>query len=769
MKHHLWCKSNTTTQPLPLLFSKGRFNVITFAAFLLVTSPLFSTHVHAESITGFDEAATQKQRQLETRFDNRISASEQDAWLKKFSEKPHHVGSTAGKEIAEEVASLLKGWGYKTEIAKYEILLPTPKERLLELTAPIQFTASLEEASLADDSSTSEKTELLPPYNAFSKDGDVEGELVFINYGRPEDHALLERYGISLKGKIAIAKYGKSWRGIKPKLAAEKGAIGTIIYSDPADDGYVVGDTYPEGPYKHETAVQRGSVMDMPTYPGDVLTPGVGATKRAKRLKRKNVETITKVPVLPISYKDAQPLLEAMGGETVPREWAGGLPITYHMGPGPAKVRLKVKFNWDMVTAYNVIARWEGSKYPDEWVIRGNHHDGWNHGAADPLSGMVALLAEAKAIAELAKNGSSPARTIIYGIWDAEEPGLIGSTEWVEDNAKDLKKHAVAYLNTDGNSRGFLRMGGSHTLEKFFNQVAADVNDPQTNVSLKTRLKAHLAIKGNKRQKSETKNRSDVRLSPLGSGSDYTPFLQHLGIASANLAFSGEGNGGSYHTLYDTYKHYTTWRDPNLLYGEALARVAGRATLRLANAPLLPFDFVGFADNVKLYVEELEELTNEMRIETRTHNSQLDDGTFTLALDPTKSLKAPTRKAEVPHLNFAPLKNALARLQMTADEYGKSVGSKKLSNKDRTKVNQLLYLSERKLTRPHGLSGRNWYKHHIYAPGFYTGYGVKTIPGVREAIEVRQFEVATRQVEVAAEVLDSLTLQIQAILNLTGE
>ena len=319
---------------------------------------LMATSAGAENIIGFDQGATQKQRQLETQFDNRISAVEQDAWLKKFSEKPHHVGSAEGKQIAEEVARLMTSWGYDTEIKEYEILLPTPRERLLELTYPSSFTASLEEAALPEDLSTSERTELLPPYNAFSRDGDVEGELVFINYGRPEDHALLERYGISLRGKIAIAKYGKSWRGIKPKLAAEKGAIGTIIYSDPADDGYVVGDTYPEGPYKHETGVQRGSVMDMPTYPGDVLTPGIGATKKAKRLKRKDAATITKIPVLPISYQDAQPLLEAMGGATVPREWAGGLPITYHMGPGPAKVHLKVAFNWDTVTAYNVIARW---------------------------------------------------------------------------------------------------------------------------------------------------------------------------------------------------------------------------------------------------------------------------------------------------------------------------------------------------------------------------------------------------------------------------
>ncbi len=717
----------------------------------------------AETLLGFDEAGSNKQRAREAAYDLNLDADEQDTWLRQFSAEPHHAGSNAGKEVARSIAELFNSWGYDTGIEEYEILLPTPEQRNLELIAPTRFKASLQEDSLDEDPSTSVRKELLPPYNAFSIDGDAEGDLVFINYGRPEDHELLERYGIDLTGKIAIAKYGKSWRGIKPKLAAEKGAIATIIYSDPADDGYRMGDVYPAGPFKNATGVQRGSVMDMPTYPGDVLTPGVGATKSATRLKRKNSPTITRIPVLPISYQDALPLLSAMGGSVVPAEWAGGLPITYHLGPGPARVRLTVKFNWKTVTIYNVIARLEGSQFPDEWVIRGNHHDGWNHGAADPLSGMVALLSEAKSVAELARAGSPPARTIIYAAWDAEEPGLIGSTEWAEHHARELKDHAVAYLNTDGNSRGFVRIGGSHTLERFFNQVMADVKDPQTGVSIQTRLKAFVTILGTDKQKKAMEGRKDVRLNPLGSGSDYTPFLQHLGIASANLSFSGEGLGGSYHTLYDTYEHYTTWRDPGLVYGVALAKVAGRATLRLANARILPFEFLGFADNVALYIDELQELADKMRKTTTETNDLIRDGSYEIALDPTKSLGPPQLQAEVPHFNFAPLKNALTRLRAAADRVNEMSGSGDLAKAELATLNRNLYTSERRMTRDQGLTGRAWYKHHIYAPGYYTGYGVKTIPGVREAIEIRQFDQVPKQITIAAEVLDSLSAQLESI------
>ncbi|NOX69246.1 MAG: M28 family peptidase [Gammaproteobacteria bacterium] len=717
---------------------------------------------YAQEILGFDTAGSKAQYSLEADFDAKLDKQEMDAWLKKFSARPHHVGSTAGKENAILIADLLRSWGYEVEIAEYEILLPTPITRELELVSPTKFTASLEEDSLPEDPSTSVRDELLPPYNAFSIDGDVEGELVFVNYGRPEDYEVLERHGIDVAGKIAIAKYGMSWRGIKPKLAGEKGAIGTIIYSDPADEGYGAGDVYPKGPFKHPSAVQRGSVMDMPTYPGDVLTPGIGATKRARRLGIKDAETITKIPVLPISERDALPLLAAMGGAVVPPEWRGGFPVTYHFGPGPARVHLKVEFNWQKVTAYDVIATLKGSEYPDEWVIRGNHHDGWNHGAADPLSGLVALLAEARSVAELAKAGRPPRRTIVYAAWDAEEPGLIGSTEWAEHHARDLKEHAVAYLNTDGSSRGFIGIGGSHVLERFFNQIMEDVQDPRMDISLKERRRALLKLNAKtEREKDDARNRSDLRIYPMGSGSDYTPFLQHLGIASANMGFGGEGAGGSYHTLYDTYEHYSTWRDPGLVYGEALAQVAGRATLRLANAPRLPFEFKGLADNISLYITELEELADKRRNDIELRNNLLDDGTYAAALDPTKTLGPPKREEPVPYFNFAPLKNAIDRLQRAADAYHEAAASGTSPSRE---VNKLLYSSERLLTREAGLSGRSWYKHHIYAPGFYTGYGVKTIPGVREAIEQSEYDAVQEQVEIASQVIDRMSQRIESIV-----
>ena len=726
------------------------------ALFALFSATVFS----ADNIVGFDAEGSAAQREIEAQLDRTVDAGEMDDWLKLMSARPHHVGSLASKENAEFIAELLESWGYDTEIAEYEILLPTPSVREVELLGPTPYSATLREDTLVEDPSTSVRETLLEPYNAFSTDGEVEAELVFVNYGMPADYEILERYGIDVTGKIAIAKYGRSWRGIKPKLAGEKGAIGTIIYSDPADDGYGAGDVYPKGPFKNESGVQRGSVMDMPTYPGDVLTPGRGATKGARRLDREDAPTITEIPVLPMSYRDALPFLAAMGGEVVPDEWRGGLPITYHLGPGPARVRIKAEFNWDMVTAYNVIARLEGSEYPEEWVIRGNHHDGWNHGAADPLSGLVAMLAEAKGVAELAAAGHPPLRTVIYAAWDAEEPGLIGSTEWAEHHADDLKEHAVAYLNTDGSSRGFMNIGGSHVLERYLNQVTEELDDPVADITLKERRRAYQQINGDDKAKAEATERNDLRIYPMGSGSDYTPFLQHLGIASANLGFGGEASDGSYHTLYDTYEHYMKFRDPGLVYGATLAKVTARATLRLANAPRLPFEFKGFADNVAMYVTELQDLADSMRSETEQTNKLIEDGIYAVALDPNKSFGPPKLKAPVPHFNFAPLKNALGRLQEAADAFDAIAGSNAIASEE---INRLLFTSERLLTRDAGLDGREWYKHHVYAPGFYTGYGVKTIPGVREAIEQRDYEKVGPQIDIAAGVLNAMAERIEIL------
>lgn len=712
-----------------------------------------SQPVLAGSLLGFPNAADQVA--LEAAYRGNLSAADQAAWAKALSARPHHAGSEHGRANIGFIAERFAEWGYDVEVETFEILLPVPVKRTLTLTGPVRYEAVLTEDVVAGDASSTARDEVLPPYNAFSVDGDVSGELVYVNYGIPEDYELLERYGIDVAGKIVIARYGKSWRGIKPKLAAEKGAIGALIYSDPADDGYARGDVYPEGAFKNESGVQRGSVMDMPLYPGDVLTPGKPAIDGTRRLAREKAPTLTRIPVLPISYRDALPLLRALGGEVVPQEWRGALPLTYHLGPGPATVHLALEFDWQRIEIGNVIARLTGSEMPDEWVLRGNHHDGWNHGAADPISGMVALMDEARSVAALAAAGRPPKRTLVYAAWDAEEPGLIGSTEWVEKHLKRLDERAVAYLNTDGNGRGFLGVGGSHTLEPFFNEVIGSVEDPQTGATVGERLRARIRVSGDPEGREELGRRADLRISPLGSGSDYTPFLQHAGIASANLGFGGEGEGGSYHTLYDTFEHYSRFRDPGFAYGVALADVAGTATLRLANAAVLPFRFAGLADNLNHYLEELEKLADDEREAAERRNRMLEAGDYGLALDPTRSLGAPKAKPDVPHFNFAPLKNAIGRILLQAaalDEALDSLGDGPVA--DRSGLNRRLYRSERVLTSGEGLPGREWYRHQVYAPGFYTGYGVKTLPRVRESIEAELYPQVDAEIAFTAAVLD---------------
>lgn len=739
-------------------------------ALLLVALPItpWAQAPETDPLLGFSAAGSERQQSLEADFRARLDADQQAEWSRRLTARAHHAGSPHGADNARYMADLFESWGYQVAVESFDILLPYPDVRALEMIEPQAYRAGLEEDALAEDASTGQRDEVLAPYNAFSADGSVEGELVFVNYGIPEDYETLERYGIDVQGRIVIARYGKSWRGIKPKLAAEHGAIGTLIYSDPADDGYALGDTYPQGPFKHASGVQRGSVMDMPLYPGDVLTPGRGAVRGARRLDRDEAPTIAKIPVLPISYRDAEPLLRALGGEVVPPEWRGALPITYHLGPGPARVRLEVRSDWRRVEALNVIARWPGARYPDQWVLRGNHHDGWNHGASDPVSGMVAVLSEAKALAELAQAGQPPARTVVYAAWDAEEPGLIGSTEWAEQHAEALDAHAVAYLNSDGNGRGFVYLGGSHVLEPFLNEVADDVDDPQTGVSVAERLRASLRVHGDEQARTDAEQRDDLRLAPLGSGSDYTPFLQHLGIASANLAFGGESEHGSYHTLYDTYEHFTRFRDPGFVYGMTLAELGGRATLRLANAPVLPLRFTGLADNLTHYVDELETLAADARQAAERRAALLDDDAYTLALDPQRSLGPPPALPPVPHFSFAPLKNALARVQEASvrvdallDEVAATEDS--LAEDRRSELNTLLYRSERHLTREEGLPGRPWYRHQVYAPGFYTGYGVKTLPRVREAIEARQYPDVDGEIAATAETLEAFADHLESI------
>lgn len=713
------------------------------------------------NLIGFSAENSRNQTTLEAKFDAALKNENLRDWMKRLSARPHHVGSAYGKENAEFIASLFKSWGYDTKIEQFEVLFPTPKTRVLEMTAPEKFTARLEEPEVKEDATSNQKYEQLPTYNAYSADGDVTGDLVFVNYGVPADYEELAKRGISVKGKIVIAKYGGSWRGIKPKVAAENGAIGCLIYSDPRDDGYFQGDVYPKGAFRNENGAQRGSVADMPVFPGDPLTPNVGSTKEAKRLALKDAPTIMKIPVLPISYADALPLLRNLGGALAPENWRGALPITYHLGGVNAvKVHLKLAFNWDTKTIYNVIAKMDGSERPDEWIIRGNHHDAWVNGADDPISGLVAEMEEARAIGTLTKTGWKPKRTIVYAAWDAEEPGLLGSTEWVETHAAMLRDKAAVYINTDSNGRGFLGIGGSHTLEKFINEVARDVPDPQTALTVAERRRASLLVEGSPATKKEARERNDLRISALGSGSDYTPFLQHLGIASMNIGFGGEDSGGSYHSVYDSFDHYTRFGDPNFDYGIALAKVCGRATLRLANAEVLPFEFTNFAETVGQYVKEITKMTDAMREETAQMNKLIKDGTLLAAQDPKEVFIVPKPKAEVPFLNFAPLENALAKVEKSAHNYQSASRIQKLTPVAQKRLDEILMHTERVLTNSNGLPRRPWFRHQIYAPGFYTGYGVKTLPGVREAIEQRNWTEAAQQIEMVARTLENFADEI---------
>ena len=709
-------------------------------------------------LLGFSAEGARAERALEARFDAIPSPDSLRAHMRRLSARPHHLGSPYDKENADYMASLYRSWGYDVAIERFDVLFPTPKERVLELVSPTRYTAKLVEPPLPEDASSQITKNVLPTYNAYSIDGDVTGELVYVNYGVPADYDVLARHGVDVKGKIVIARYGGSWRGIKPKVAAEHGAIGCIIYSDPRDDGYFQGLVYPEGAYRPSFGVQRGSVEDMPLYPGDPLTPGVGATPDAKRLPRDQAPVLTKIPVLPISYGDAQPLLSAMGGAVVPAEWRGALPITYRMGPGPAKVHLKVSFDWKQVPAYDVIARVRGAELPDEWIVRGNHHDGWVFGAADPISGQVALLEEARAIGQLMQSGWRPKRTIIFAAWDGEEPGLLGSTEWAETHADELRQHVVAYINTDSNGRGFLGVGGSGTLERFVNEIGRDVTDPETKVSVAARLRARMRADG-----TPGADARDLAISALGSGSDYTAFLQHLGIASLNIGFGGENGGGSYHSVYDTFDHYIRFDDSTFVYGVALAQVAGRAVLRLAQADVVPLRFSNFARHVQHYTDEIEQLADSLRTASATRNGLLAGQAFTLAADPKDRYVPPDSLSAVPHLNFAPLENAVDRLTAAARRYDSALAVAGVPRDPQTTraLNDLLMRSERVLTRENGLPRRSWFKNLIYAPGFYTGYGVKTLPGVREAIEQRDWDEAMEQEGRVADVLNAMSEVIE--------
>jgi N-acetylated-alpha-linked acidic dipeptidase len=719
---------------------------------------------------GFSADSSRSERKWEEQFRAIPSPENLRAYMQRLSARPHNVGSPYDKDNAEWIASKFKEFGLDTHIETFSVLYPTPKERLVELVdGGPHFTAKLQEPVVPQDPTSNQTSEQLPTYNAYSIDGDVTGPLVYVNYGLPEDYQVLEQRGVSVKGAIVIARYGHSWRGIKPLVGAEHGAIGCIIYSDPRDDGYSGGEVFPVGAWRPSEGVQRGSVQDSSIFMGDPLTPGVGATADAKRVPIKEAKTLTKIPVLPISYADAQPLLSAIAGPVAPATWRGGLPITYRIGPGPAKVHLKVFSNWDTKPLYDVIGKIPGSTNPDEWVIRGNHHDAWVNGAEDPISGMVAVMEEARGMGELVKAGWKPRRTMIYCAWDGEEPGLLGSTEWVETHVDDLRKHAVAYINSDSNGRGYFSLEGSHTLEHFINDVARDIQDPETKLSTwKREQLRQLNSAESAEARKELRTRADLRLDMLGGGSDHAPFINFAGVASLGIGFDGEDHGGIYHSIYDDFYWYTHFSDTDFVYGRALSQAGGTAMMRLADADLLPFQFSDFADDVKLYVKEVEKFATQQREEIEEKNLKIQEGMYEAIADPRLTWVTPKKEEVPPHLNFAPLDNAVESLVKSAAEYQKGLdratanGGAALASDSIVELNQMLIQSERKLTTAEGLPGRFWYKHELYAPGTYTGYAAKAIPAVREGLEQKKWKEAEDSAARVARVLENEATLISA-------
>jgi len=724
----------------------------------------------ASSAAGAQPAGTSQA--LEQRFDAMISPADQSAWLEHMSSAPNQVGSPHDKANADMELALFKQWGWDAHIERFDVLYPTPISTTLELVTPQHVVLGGQEPAVPEDPTSSNTAGALPPYVAYQGDGDVTAPVVYANYGMPDDYDALEQRGISVKGKIVLARYGGGWRGLKPKLAQEHGAVGCLIYSDPADDSYAEADPYPKGGGRPEAGVQRGSVADMPIYPGDPLTPGVGATPGAKRLTRAEAITILKIPTLPVSYRDATRIIAALDGPLVTGKQRGGLGLAYHWGGTDAvKVHLAVQSDWSLKPVYDVIATLRGSTYPDQWIVRGNHHDGWVFGASDPLTGQVALMSEAKALGALYRSGWRPARTIVYASWDGEEPGLLGSTEWAEAHADELKRKALVYINTDSNGRGFFCGEGSHELQHFVDQAASDVMDPRTGVPAAQRGRAAIlagAYLGNggapKDLVEAAKAGCDLPLGALGSGSDYTAFLQHLGIASLNVGFGGEDeSAGSYHSIYDSYYHVTHFDDPGLQYGAALSKVVGRLVMRAADAPRVPAHYSDFASAVSRYLDDIKKLAADQRDKDRTLADLRREGDFTLAASPQDPIVAPRDQGITPVFDMLPLENAVDHLKRAAGAADGMLGREDaLAPATRARIDASLANIDQLLMDPAGLPGRPWFQNLVYAPGTLTGYGAKTLPGVREAIEQRRFDDARTYVVRTAKVLEDYANRLDA-------
>ena len=742
--------------------------LVVYALCVAIAAPAWSADT--APLRGYSSEAGRTERDWEAKFRAIPDPAALRAYMQRLSARPHHVGSPYDKDNAEWIAAKAKEWGLDAQIETFDVLFPTPKERALEMTEPTRFTAKIAEPAVAVDPTSSQRDEQLPVYNAYSIDGDVTAPLVYVNYGIPADYEELDRLGISVKGAIVIARYGGSWRGIKPKVAGEHGAVGCLIYSDPRDDGYAAGDTFPNGPLRPTDGAQRGSVMDMPVYPGDPLTPGVGATKDAKRLALSEVKTLTTIPVMPISYGDAQPLLAALKGPMAPPAWRGALPLTYHIGPGPAKVHLKLKFNWDTKPLYDVIVRIPGSTYPDEWIIRGNHHDAWVNGAEDPISrtgphdggdarhghaAQAGMAAQAHHhLLRLGWRGAGPARLHRMGR-DARrrvaaQGGRLYQLRWQRPRraAGGRLAHAGEVHQRRG-QRDRRSRSQNHRVE-----APAGVAHRQL-----ARGRGRRARRGSQRATCASPRSAPVPITP--------PFWITWESPRVNMGFGGEDQGGIYHSIYDDFYWYTHFADTDFVYGRALAQTAGTSVMRLAGRRTPAARFRQFHRHHPPVHRRSAETGARQARSDRGAESPDRRGRVRRGQRSAPSAQRPAKEATPPFLNFAPLENGFAALQRTAKAYDEALahaaenGGAGFARASLRDVNARLIAVERALTLNEGLPNRDWFKHQIYAPGFYTGYGVKTLPAVRESIEQKDWKLAEEQIVRVGKVLENAGEAIQ--------
>ena len=753
-----------------------RLAVLAVAAVL--AQPLPTLHAQqaqaidtSKPLQGFTAADSATERQWEAKFQAIPDAKKISDNMHLLAAHPHHVGSAAQRANADWLLKQYQSWGWDARIETFDVLYPTPKTRILELTGPKPYKARLAEPEVPEDPYTHDKSPAIPPYNIYAADGDVTAPLVYVNYGNKADYEDLDRYGVSVKGAIVIARYGGGWRGLKPKLAAMHGAVGCIIYSDPADDGFANDEVIPAGPMRPEWGVQRGSVADTTLYAGDPLTPGVASVPGAKRLAIADAKVIMPIPTIPISWGDAQPLLASLQGRTVPATWRGALPLTYKFGPSVAKAHLKIESDWGTKPVLDVVATMKGSEEPDTWIVRGNHYDGWVNGADDPISGQSAMIEEARALGELHKQGWQPKRTLIYASWDGEEPGLLGSTEWAEAHADELTKHGAIYINSDENGRGFFGAQGSQSYELLVNSVAQEMTDPESNSSVFARQRAaQQAGRGRGGARPDAgEARATIALGPAGSGSDYAGFIDHLGVASINIGFGGEDHSGTYHSAYDTPWHWDQFADREQIYGKLFARTAGTIVMRVADADVMPLSFHELALTVKDYSENLKSEVKDLRQAAERRNRALKSGAYTLANDPKHPMLPPPALPVPPQMDFGTLDTAVTRLDAAATKYANvSANAAALPPAKRLTLNADLAVAERKLLSDAGLPGRPWVKHLLYAPGTYTGYGASTLPGVREAVEDGRYDEAQQQLGVLVEALNNEAAYIEKLAGEIG-